>query len=372
MSETSADIESKSDRLFSLDALRGLDMVLLTVVFGLVHAINAGWALPAGFMRQFDHFWGGFTLWDIIMPLFIFICGAAVPLALPKRMENGRAGFGYWRHVVSRVALLWILGMISQGRLLTLDADKIYFFTNTLQSIAVGYAAAACVLLIPNVRLRRAVPVVLALLYAGLMHFGGDYSQQGNIAMRVDMFFVHVLQPVAGHDSYCYTWYLTSLMFAAMTLCGMEATFILTGSHSKFRKGITLAVLGGVLLAVGWAIVSVVPMIKHVYSLSFTAQAMGWSCLAYAGLYVLTDVFKFRRGWGFVLLFGRNALLAYMAIEVFGGVFDAFGRQVAQGIPHLVGAKYQALVAWAASTAFLTFILMGRDALRAVKKSKKG
>ena len=41
------------------------------------------------------------------MPLFIFICGAAVPLALPRRLDaGGRPGLAYWRHVLGRVALL--------------------------------------------------------------------------------------------------------------------------------------------------------------------------------------------------------------------------------------------------------------------------
>ena len=113
------DIAPKNDgRLYSLDLLRGLDMFLLTVIGPFFAALNKATPLPDWFMGQFHHNWGGFTLWDIIMPLFIFMCGAAVPFALPKRMDDGRAGLRYWRHVASRVALLWVLGMVSQGRLL--------------------------------------------------------------------------------------------------------------------------------------------------------------------------------------------------------------------------------------------------------------
>ena len=73
---------SKSERLFCLDALRGLDMLLLTVVGPFFMAVNKGYGLPEGVLAQFRHPWGGFTLWDIIMPLFIFMCGAAVPFGL--------------------------------------------------------------------------------------------------------------------------------------------------------------------------------------------------------------------------------------------------------------------------------------------------
>ena len=61
------------NRLFSLDLLRGLDMLLLTVIGPLVHGFNASWKLSDGFMGQFRHGWECFTLWDIIMPLFIFM-----------------------------------------------------------------------------------------------------------------------------------------------------------------------------------------------------------------------------------------------------------------------------------------------------------
>ena len=39
-------------------------------------------------MAQFRHPWGGFALWDIIMPLFIFMCGAAIPFALTRRLDE--------------------------------------------------------------------------------------------------------------------------------------------------------------------------------------------------------------------------------------------------------------------------------------------
>lgn len=42
----------------------------------------------------------------------------------------------YWRHVIARFAVLWILGMVAQGRLLSMDIMLINPFNNTLQAIA--------------------------------------------------------------------------------------------------------------------------------------------------------------------------------------------------------------------------------------------
>ena len=106
-----------SERLFSLDFLRGLDIFLLTVVSVIMYVVNDNYGLPKILMDQLGHpDWIGFTAYDMIMPLFIFMCGAALPLALPKYLESdGRASLSYWWRVLKRVAMLWALGMIAQG-----------------------------------------------------------------------------------------------------------------------------------------------------------------------------------------------------------------------------------------------------------------
>jgi len=338
-------------------------MFLLTVVGGFFGALNATTPLPKCVMEQFRHNWGGFTLWDIIMPLFIFMCGAAVPFALGRRLDgNGRPTLAYWRHVAFRVALLWFLGMIAQGRLLTLDLEKISPFNNTLQSIASGYLVAAIVFALPWRKVQIAAPIVLALTYAGLLHFLGDYTREGNFAQKVEEWVVPFIMPACNRAIQIadkgYTWWLTILMFAAMTLCGMEATKILTAKWDKMRRFAVLSGLGAALLAVGWALVPWIPCIKHLYTFTFTAQAMGWCCLALAVLFYLTDIRAWRRGLWIFILFGQTALMAYMAKSVFGGVLGAFAKQVTQGVPHAFGAAAQPLLSWFAASALLVAVLV--------------
>ena len=43
----------KKERLYSLDLLRGLDMMLLVVIGPLVKAANTAWKLPPSFTGQF-------------------------------------------------------------------------------------------------------------------------------------------------------------------------------------------------------------------------------------------------------------------------------------------------------------------------------
>jgi len=348
----------KSERLFSLDLLRGLDMFLLRVVGPLAYACDSVWHFGPNVMRQFTHPWGGFTLWDIIMPLFIFMCGAAVPLALPKRMENGKAGWKYWSHVASRIALLWFLGLICQGNLLTLDASKIALYTNTLQAIAAGYLVAAIAQTVKSVRVRQALPFVLVAVYALLMAFCGDYSKTGNIAYVFELKLETALPFIGDTLAGYYTWFLTSLMFGAMTLFGAQATELLRSDRPQWIKARLLFGYGAGLLALGWILVPVIPSIKQIYTASFSLQAVGWSMIAYAALYVLTDIWKLRRGLGVFTLYGQCALMVYMLGGVFHSSFSEAAKILTAGFPHFFGgATYMPVVLSVVSVVLLTVVV---------------
>ena len=331
----------KKERLYSLDLLRGFDMMLLVVVGPLVQAMNKAWTLPPSLMGQFRHGWECFTLWDIIMPLFIFMCGAAIPFALGRRIENGRAGKQFWTHVLVRVAMLWVLGMVIQGKLLTFDWHKMSPYSNTLQSIAAGYLVTACVMLIRSRVVRIAVPVVLAIAYTAMLAFGGDYTEFGNFAFKVDNAVLSAIlpadSPFVTKPSH-YTWFATSLMFAVMTLAGYHAAEILRGEGEKRSKAMKLFAYGAALEVVGWAVSPWIPVIKPIFTLSFTAQAMGWCVISLAILYVLTDILMLRKGLGVVILFGQCALTAYLVGGFFRPVLMKLAEILAQGFPHAFGA----------------------------------
>ena len=351
-----------NNRLFSLDALRGLDMLFLCVVqpIIMVTAGNFGFADPEThpFMRTFHHYWGGFTAYDLIMPLFIFMSGAAVPLALRKRLDaEGRPTAAFWKHIGVRVVMLWLLGMVAQGRLLSCDPAQFVYFSNTLQSIAVGYVIAALVFLSKRPLVRFGVPVLLALVYGLSLQFLGDYSVSGNFAMKVDMVFVNLLQP-CGHDTASYTWYFTSLMFGVMALCGMHSTLILQSSRTPWRKAAVLAGFGAVLLVTGLVLEWIgVPCIKHIYTVSFTGQAMGVSVLLLAVLYVVNDIWMFRRGWWIVTLYGQCALAAYVLGETFRVIPDAASKAIFGGLWKRIGEPWGGIVIQLGLAAVLTFAL---------------
>lgn len=359
----------KKERLYSLDLLRGLDMMLLVVIGPLVKAMNTAWSLPPSIMGQFKHGWECFTLWDIIMPLFIFMCGAAIPFALGRRIENGKAGKSFWTHVLVRVAMLWALGMLVQGKLLTFDWHQMSPYSNTLQSIAAGYLVTACVMLIRSKTVRIAVPVVLALAYTAMLAFGGDYTEFGNFAFKVDKAVLSAILPADNpfvvKPSH-YTWFATSLMFAVMTLAGYHAAEILRGEGEKRSKAVKLFVYGAALEIAGWAVSPWIPVIKPIFTLSFTVQAMGWCVISLAVLYVLTDILMLRKGLGIVILFGQCALTAYLVGGFFRPVLVKLAEILTQGFPHAFEVKAAMPVVVAVAVAVeITVVLAMRRRLAA-------
>ena len=333
-------------RLYSLDILRGIDIFFLTVLTALFYAIDDVWSLPAGFMRQLGHpDWVGFTVLDMVMPLFIFMCGAALPLALPKRLNaDGSAGWPYWRHVLARVAMLWVFGMISQGELLSFDLHRISFFNNTLQTIACGYVAVAFVILIRRKWVQILIPILLAALYTLFLHTCGDLTPRGNAAVVYEVKFLSLFYPDASWHpvkqiaDWHYTWWTTIPMFAFMGLAGYHATTILQTKWTQWRRAGTMAGVGLALLAAGGLLVACGdPCVKHIFTASFTSLAMGVSFLLYALSYVLFDIFAWRQGLWLVNLFGRHSLWAYMFRDTpLGAPFWSVATLLLQG----TGRKY--------------------------------
>ena len=369
-------------RLYSLDLLRGLDIFFLTVFCGIAWAAHEGLGLfpvpagtPAGcfgpVMEQLAHRWGRFHLIDIVMPMFIYMCGAAIPFALGRRLKAGRPTAAFWRHVGARFALLWFCGLVAQGNLLSLEPSKIRVFDNTLQTIACGYVIAALTMLIRRRWVRWLVPAALALVYTVPLAAYGDYTPNGNLAHLVERWIVDSLCVPLGFSSKLtdYTWFATIPMFGVMTLLGMISTEILTDRAATGKaKALRLGALGAGTLALGWAAYPFIPSIKHIFTLTFTAQAMGWCMLSLALLYYVTDVLGFRRGLGLFILFGQFALTAYMLVDTPLVAITAKATETfTQGFAHLFGEGRAVFLASIVQGALVTFALIVRRRLKARK-----
>jgi len=338
-------LPNAQDRVMAVDALRGFDMFWIVGGGELVRRALRIFVdpMPAPIEHQFDHVpWEGFVAWDLIMPLFLFIVGTSMPLAYARRMERGQTRWDLYRHMIRRVAILWVLGMIAQGHLLSFDPGKIHFYSNTLQAIASGYLIATIIIL--NVGVLGQMIAILALLavFWGVMMFvpvpgygAGSLTPSDNVAMYVDKLILGRFR-----DGTMYTWILSSLTFGATVLLGVMSGHILRAAKPPKTKALWLLGAGVAGIVLGWVTGIWFPIIKHIWTSSMVLYAAGWSFLLLAFFYWVIDVLQCRRwAFGFVVI-GANAIVAYMVGEAFsvGGLEDLiFGKAANIPLPAAFG-----------------------------------
>jgi predicted acyltransferase len=327
-----------TQRLASLDALRGFDMFWITggqgILLGLGRGLNNEW-FNRHIGPQLEHVsWQGFTAWDLIMPLFLFVVGTAMPFSFARRLERGQTKARLYRHVLVRVAILWILGMIAQGRLLDYDLARLRLYSNTLQAIAAGYLIASLLLLNLSLRWQIAVTGALLLLYWALLALApvpgygpGQLTEQGNFAMYIDKLILGPFQ-----DGTTYTWILSSMTFAATVMLGAFAGRLLRSELDKVRKVLFLLAGGIACIYLGWAWGLLLPIIKHIWTSSMVLFAGGWSLVLLALFYLVIDVLRLRFLAGFFIVIGMNAIAAYMVTHAvdFAGIADFFLQGLAK------------------------------------------
>jgi predicted acyltransferase len=347
-------------RVASIDALRGFDMFWLIGGQEVTVALVGLFAcpIPSWLQAQMDHVaWEGFSAWDLIMPLFMFIVGAAMPFSFARRVEAGQSKPTLYRKVLLRTVVLFLLGMIAQGNLLDADLSKLYLFCNTLQAIAVGYLVASVALIELPVLGQIVLCIGLLTAYWLLMllipvpgHGAGIYEEKANLALYIEELVFPVFRDHRPVNA-AYTWVFSSLTFSATVLLGVFAGHVVRRPVGGWKKVGWLVAIGVSCLAGGWVWSQNwmgawrCPIIKHIFTSSMVLWACGWSYLLLAGFYLLIDVFGWRRWSFFFNVIGSNCLLAYMAVHLidFRHIADGFVGGVARNLTGAGNSVLQAI-----------------------------
>ena len=342
-------------RLLSLDVLRGFDIFLLValqpVLVAVLRQLDCE-ALNETLLYQLDHAeWEGMRVWDLVMPLFLFMSGVTMPYSLPKyKTQNGN--LKVWIRVVKRFALLFVLGVVVQGNLLALEPDRLYLYSNTLQSIAVGYLLTVPMVLYLKPKQQLIVIAALLVVYSVPMHLHGDWSAQGNWACIVDKDILGRFRDgslLAADGSvqfaswYDYTWIWSSLTFCGTVALGSFAGHMIkNGNYDRKATARKLLLAGVVLVAAGMLMGIAQPIIKRIWTASFTLYSAGWCYLLLALFYWWIDVKGHTKGWSWLLYFGCNAITAYLIAEIMD--FTSLSNSLLHGTKQYVGEWYPALL----------------------------
>lgn len=332
----------KSGRLLSLDALRGFDMVWLIGLAAVVRKLCASW--PGGadcwLAVQMHHApWFGFTFYDLIFPLFLFMAGVSFPFSYASQVRKGVPPLKIHLRLLKRLLVLAALQMVQSGAL-WFDPEK-YTYPSVLIRIALPWFLAALVYIHCRPKARVGIAVgVLAAFWAVLAFWpspigapGADnYAKTGNIIDWFDRFLA--LRSYLGHDPFEVRDIPLSFFSVPLALAGMFAGDIVRAERlAPARRSVALAVTGAVLVCAGLALDAAgCPICKNLSTPSFLLLTGGLCFLLFALFHWVIDVRGFVR-WSFPLrVIGMNSIVAYLipyfidfrkpSLFVFGGLAE--------------------------------------------------
>ena len=332
-------------RLTSLDAYRGFVMLLL--MGEALRSCDVADARPGSvFWAFFCHHqshvaWVGASLHDLIQPSFSFLVGAALAFSVASRGAAGQSrrrliGHAAWR----AFALVW-LGILlrSVGK-----PQTYYTFEDTLTQIGLGYVLLVLIARRPRRDHWIALAVILVAYWAAFAlyptpaadfdyaavgvpadwphHVAGlaaHWNKNSNLAWAFDVWFLNLFpreKPfVFNGGGYATLSFIPTL---GTMILGLLAGEVLRSERPPAARvrwlmaaGVAGVASGGRLGALGLC-----PVVKRIWTPSFTLWSGGVCFLILAGAYYVIDVRGHRR-WAFPLVvIGMNSIAAYCMVEL--------------------------------------------------------
>jgi predicted acyltransferase len=309
-------------RLVSLDALRGFDMCMILGLAGdggviqrLSQRFFPNTWLGRTIETQFEHVeWEGFHFEDLIFPLFLFLAGVAMTIALPKRLErDGRAKT--FLHLAARALIIFLVGVIYSGGL-SEGLDKVRWL-GVLQRIGVASAVAGALSLVLQTRGLIVATVSLLAGYFLMLKFipvpgfgAGDFTEGHNLADYIDKLWLPGRAYLGlDHDP---EGFLSTLPAIATALLGILAGKGLQCQASPSKKVLEFIVVGAALVSLGWLWEPYFPVIKKIWTSSFVLVAGGWSAILLGVFYGLIEGLNWKRLAIPFVWVGANPIFLYL------------------------------------------------------------
>jgi predicted acyltransferase len=319
----------KTERIISVDALRGFDMVWILGGDGAMWMLEdmtrdkgpVVSGIGSFVAAQLNHApWEGFRFYDLIFPLFIFITGIAIVLSLTRLVEREGKRKAHLR-VLRRALLLYGLGLLYYGGIS--DGLTGVRLMGVLQRIALCYLFASLMFL--NFNLRGLVAAFVALLvgYWALMTFvpvpgigAGSFAPDANLANWID---AHYLPGRLWDGTRDPEGLLSTLPAIGTCLLGVFAGLLLKDSRLRpQQRSLWLIGAGVILLVAGYLWALQFPIIKAIWTSSFVLVAGGYSAILLGVWYQIIDVSGYKNWPTIFVWLGTNAITLYLLNEVVG------------------------------------------------------
>jgi len=374
-------------RIAAIDAFRGFVMFLM-----LAEAMRL-WTLHSAFPESrfwsivaynTSHVpWQGCSLHDLIQPAFSFLVGAALPFSIANRRARGETFQRLLGHAVWRSIVLILLGIF----LRSLERPQTYWtFEDTLTQIGLGYTF-LFLLAFASLRVQIAVFVTILVgfwaafalyplpgpdfdytkvgvpanwphLYTGFL---AHFNKNSNVAWAFDVWFLNLFPRQSPFRFNSGGWSTLSFIPTLATMMlGLWAGRWLQTNRSTEEKLKGLAIAGIALTLAGLVLqwLHIVPIVKRIWTSSYTLYSGGLVLLILAGFYALIDWKGWRR-WSFPLLvIGANSIAIYVmswTIEHF--ISSALVRHLGRAPFAIMGPPFEPVLRGAAVLVVFWLIL---------------
>jgi len=313
-------------RLVALDVLRGITIAFMIMVN------NNGGPGSWGFMNHAQ--WNGLTATDLVFPTFVLVVGASIAFAFEERLKRGATRTQLAWHTVRRAVILILLGIVVNS-FPFFELVHMRFY-GVLQRIAVCYLVVGLFYLWDRRVWTKIAALVVALVgYWVLVRWvpvpgagmpGRDFpfmDQTQNMVSWLDRLLLrgHLYLPGTTHDVRDPEGLLSDLPAIGTALIGLLTALWLRGAETAKTKfaGLASAALGCLCLGYLWSVYF--PLNKNMWTSSYALVAAGYSLSLLTVVFWMVEVRGWRRGWTWPwLVFGSNAIVAYMISELLPGV----------------------------------------------------
>ena len=374
-------------RLVSLDAYRGAIILLMASGgLGLARATrNLDPGSPWKWIgQQVEHAdWAGATLWDFIQPAFIFLVGVALPWSLASRMTRGQRFGAVLAHATWRSLVLVLLAVFLTS---AWSPQTDWLFTNVLAQIGLGYPLLFMLAFTrPRAQWFTAFGILVAYWLAFALYplpasdfdwkavgvpddwprlagFAAHWEKGANFAAAFDRWFLNLFSRptsyVFSEGGYQTLNFVPSL---ATMIFGMLAGRLLRGELAPGTKVVPLLTFGLAGIAVGAAIAAagLCPIVKRIWTPSWTIFSAGVVSVVLAGFYGIIDGRGFRR-WSFpFVVAGMNSIALYCLWQLMGGFIKYnVRRHLGLGVFEVLGSDYTPMLERGAVLVVLWLILL--------------
>jgi len=352
----------------------------------IVHALADG-AAPGSWLRaadlQFTHVeWQGLRLYDLIFPLFLFVMGVAIPIAVTRRSADGYSRWAILAQAVIRTGLMVFLGWCVHGNLLTWNPAEMRLGYSVLMMLGFAYLVTMTLVLFTPLRVQIGACALFLVGYWIVQHFvpfpGKVWGEFAKNRLFSDWLFGEVVGnpgPPWG-SPWASGWFVWLWPMVSQCLLGVFAGYIVRPdcriARGNFKQLMQqpnhrliwqrLIALGvGSLLAGGvWSLHH--PIVKNAWTSSFTLVTAGISTLLLAGTWAVIDWWEIKRGTGLLRTIGTNSILAYLIATILMGPFWSLQTTLFGGAqPYLSPYAYGLLSTFAAyGAAWLVLIHLHR------------